>query len=31
MGRQLAKDRLKNGVSSFAGSLDESGPLDCLI
>jgi len=30
MGRRLAKDRLKNGVSSFAGSFDVSGPLACF-
>jgi len=30
MGRRLAKDRLKNRVSSFAGSFDVSGPLACF-
>ena len=30
MGRQLAKDRLKNGVSSNARSFDVLGPLACF-
>jgi hypothetical protein len=30
MGKQLGKDRLKNGVSTFVGSFDVSGPLACF-